>query len=108
MILGSEFGRSFKAPQQLYINRSSKTKAPQLGLLEPSPSRPSIQGKLSLSVTFESFVLQSKWNPSLVTCDIAVVPRFYPAQVPSRRSPVELAKFPKSDPTKSSSKSDLR
>ena len=86
---------SFKATSFLYINRSTKTKALQLGLLEP----------LSLSLFYTrdslpkcdlvSFILQSLYLSGLVTC----VSRFYPAQELIGEALWILAKSC-SDPTK--------
>ena len=68
---------SFKATSFLYINLRRKTKALQLGLLEPSP--------LSLIYIKDSFpkcdlascILQSLYLCGLATC----VLKFHPAQV---------------------------
>ena len=67
-----------------------KTKAPQLGLLEPSPfSLCSIQG-FALRVTSRRLSKAVQVVVALVTC-VLPVPRFRPAQVLLRHSLVDLA-----------------
>ena len=61
----------------MYINLHTKTKALQLGLLEPSPLSPFYTRDSLPKCDFVSYILQFLYLCGLVTC----VFRFCPAQV---------------------------
>ena len=97
------FMGSFKATSFLYKYLRPKTKALQLGLLEPSPCLIIYTEDFVFKCDLVSFFLQSLYLCGLVTC----APRFCPAQVLISEA---LWIPPKSriDPTKTLSKSDKR
>ena len=83
------FRKELESPCQLYINLSTEDQVPQLDLLEPSPLSFCTR-ESSLSVTFESLLLQSKVGSPLVT-SVSDYPtsRVCPCPGAYRQSPVE-------------------
>ena len=94
---------SFKATSILYINLRTKTKASQLGLLEPSPLFLFYTRDPLPKCDLVSLLLQSLYLCGLETC----VPRFCPAQVLIGEALWNCVKS-RSDPTTSVPKSGKR
>ena len=102
VVLGfRSFKGGFKATSFLYINPRMKTKALQLGLLEPSPCLFIYTEDFVFKCDLVLFFLQSLYLCGLVTC----VPRFCPAQVLIGEA-LWISSSSRIDPTKTLSKSD--